>query len=170
MERLSNDIKTVIHEAEIEITHFNLKPGEKIIAYFSELPPIKGFPYKIVLVEKPDGTLYSAFRQWDTAYNFTQWTNDIYNLDRLRIITEEKNLSETDTAELKEELLKLEPITLPENIQNDKALVLDPSVWKFGICLTHKNVDYSWKTPTDAICLFLPIIELLRKSYLDKIQ
>lgn len=169
MERLSNDIKVVYHEAEIEIECFNLKQGEKIIAYFSEIPPIKGFPYKIIIVEKPDGNIYSGFRQWDTDYNFSQWTNGIYNPDRLRIITDEKKLSETDTALFQEQLLQLEQLELPENLQNEKALVLDPSVWKFGIRFANKEVNYTWKTPTDDLNLFVPIIELLRKQHLNEI-
>src|SRR6218665_1446930 len=99
MERLSNDVKAVMKEAVVEIESFDLKFGEKIIAYFSELPPIKGFPYKIILVQNPDGTIHSRFRQWDTKYNFQQWANGIYNLDRLRIITDEKILSEIDVME-----------------------------------------------------------------------
>lgn len=94
MERFSNNINTVINEAEIEIENFNLKDGEKIIAYFSETPTIKGFPYKIILAENSDGIIHSRFRQWDTTYNFTQWTNGIYNLDRLKIIIDKKILSE----------------------------------------------------------------------------
>ncbi|UKB83355.1 hypothetical protein LF887_20440 [Chryseobacterium sp. MEBOG06] len=90
MERISNDIKALMNQAEIEIENFELKPGEKIIAYFSELPPIKGFPYRIILAENPDGVIHSKFRQWDTSYNLTQWALGIYNLDRLRIIVDEK--------------------------------------------------------------------------------
>ncbi|MCI3938327.1 hypothetical protein MQX03_14075 [Chryseobacterium aahli] len=72
MERFSNDIQALMNAAEIEIENFNLKDGEKTIAYFSETPTIKGFPYKIILVESSDGIIYSRFRQWDTVYNFTQ--------------------------------------------------------------------------------------------------
>ena len=170
MERISNDIKAVMEAAEAEIENFDLQYGEKIIAYFSQIPPIKGFPYKIILVEDADGIIYSGFRQWDTAYNFSQWENGVYNLDRLRIITDKTMLSETDTVLLKKELLKLEQISLPESIQNEKALILDASEWKFGVSLANKNIDYTWKSPTEDIKLFVPIIELLRKQYSDNIR
>ncbi|WP_294282884.1 hypothetical protein [uncultured Chryseobacterium sp.] len=170
MERLSNSVEAVIHEAEIEIGNFDLKDGEKTIVYLSELPSISGFPYKIIVVQNSEGTICSRFRQWDTAYNFKQWTSGIYNLDRLRIITAEKVLSETDTTILEEELLKLENIKLPESIENKKAMVLDGSEWKFGIRLANKNIEYTWRTATEEIDHFIPIIELIRKLYSDKIQ
>lgn len=169
MERFSNSTDVLMNEAKIEIENFDLKNGEKIIAYFSEIPIIKGFPYKIVLIENADGTVDSRFRQWDTEYDFTRWDNGIYNLDRLRIITDEKLLSEIDTTLLKEQLIKLEQIELPKNIQNEKALTLDPSIWKFGFILKNKNIDYTWKAATEDINLFVPIIELMRKQYLDTI-
>lgn len=170
MERFSNRIEAVIHEAENEIGNFDLKDGEKTIAYLSELPSISGFPYKIILVQNSDGTICSRFRQWDTAYNVKQWTSGIYNLDRLRIITEEKIFSEADTTILKEEMLKLENIRLPESIQNEKSIILDGSEWKFGIILADKNIEYTWRAATEEIDLFIPIIELMRKKYLDKIR
>jgi hypothetical protein len=169
MERLSNDITAVMKEAETEIERFDLKYGDKIMAYFSEIPTIGGFPYRIIVVEKPDGMIYSGFRQWDTAHNISQWTAGIYNLDRLGIITDEKILPQADAAILKAELLKLEQIELPKNIRNEEAIVLDGSEWKFGVSLAHKNIDYTWKAPTEDINLFIPIIELMRKQYPDKI-
>lgn len=167
MERISNDIQALMNEAEPEIENFRLKSGEKIIAYLSELPTIKGFPYKIILVEQPDGIIYSAFRQWDTAYNLSQWTLGIYNLDRLKIIIDEKILSTTDTAILREQLWKLNQIQLPESISNEKAIILDGSEWKFGISLADKNVDYTWKASTEDINLLVPVIELMRKQYFE---
>lgn len=165
MERLTNDDQAVYQAAQIEIDQFDLKEGEKIIAYFSEVPPIRGFPYKIIIIETPDGTIFSRFRQWDTEYNFSQWTNGIYNLDRLRIITDEKKLSESDIALLKEQLLKLKQIQLPESIRNETAIILDCSEWKFGFLLADKNIDYTWRAATEAIELFVPIIELIRKQH-----
>ncbi|MGH1519849.1 hypothetical protein [Chryseobacterium sp. JK1] len=50
-----------------------------------------------------------------------------------------------------------------------KAIVLDSSKWKFGFSLANKNVDYTWVASTNDIDLFIPIIELIRKQYLDKI-
>lgn len=170
MEIFSNDIQALMNAVEIEIENFNLKDGEKIIAYFSEIPTIKGFPYKIVLVESSDGIIHSEFRQWDTAYNFTQWTNGIYNLDRLRIIIDKKILSETDTAILKKQFSKLEQIKLPNSIRDEKAIILDGSTWKFGVSLLNKNFDYTWKATTGDINLFESVIELIRRQYLDKIR
>jgi DNA mismatch repair ATPase MutL len=169
MERFSNSEEAVIREAEIEIQNFDLKDGEKIIAYFSKLPSISGFPYKIILVENFDGIVYSRFRQWDTEYDFTRWDNGIYNLDRLRIIVDEKILSQTESALLKEYLSQLEKIQLPEHINKENAIILDGSLWKFGFILKNKNIDYSWKAATEDINLFVPIIELMREKYLDKI-
>lgn len=169
MERFSNNIKALMNEAEIEVENFDLKNGEKIIAYFSELPTISGFPYKIIIIEDSDRIIHSRFRQWDTTYNFTRWTRGIYNLDRLRIITDEKILSETDTIILKEQLVKLEQIELPKSICDEKAIILDGSIWKFGVILANKNADYSWKAATEAINLFDSIIEMMRKQYLDRI-
>ncbi|MFZ4930384.1 hypothetical protein [Chryseobacterium sp. Mn2064] len=169
MERISNSTEALMKEAEIEIESFTINSGQKIVAYFSEIPALRGFPYKIILVENADGTIYSAFRQWDTAYNFEQWTFGIYNLDRLRMITDEKILPDTDLVSLKIELARLEQIALPESIWNKKAIVLDSSKWKFGFRLANKNVDYTWVASTDDIDLFIPIIELIRKQYLDKI-
>lgn len=159
-----------MNQAEIEIENFELKPGEKIIAYFSELPPIKGFPYRIILVENPDGVIHSKFRQWDTSYNLTQWALGIYNLDRLRIIVDGKKISTTDKAMLREQFSLLEQIKLPESISDEKAIVLDGSEWKFGINLTNENINYTWKASTVAINLFVPIIELMRKQHLDRIE
>lgn len=167
MERISNDIQALMNEAETEIENFRLKSGEKIIAYLSELPTIKGFPYKIILVEQPDGIVYSAFRQWDTAYNLSQWTLGIYNLDRLKIIIDEKTFSTTDTAILREQFSLLEQIKLPESISDEKAIILDGSQWKFGISLADKNVDYTWKASTEDINLLVPVIELMRKQYFE---
>ncbi|MEO4005582.1 hypothetical protein [Flavobacterium sp. CAU 1735] len=165
MERLTNDPIAVMRAAEIEIENFDLKDGEKIVAYFAQFPSIGGFPYKIIIIEAPDGTILSRFRQWDTEYNYSQWTSGIYNLDRLRIITDEKKLSETDITGLKQQLVKLEQTALPESLRKEKAIVLDGSEWKFGILLANKNIDYTWRVPTDAIELFVPIIELIRKQH-----
>lgn len=169
MERISNSMEALMNAAETEIESFDLKPGEKIIAYFSRIPSLAGFPYKIILTENSEGTIRSAFRQWDTAYNLTQWNLGIYNLDRLRIITDEKRLPDTDTAILKEELSRLEQIQLPESIQNEKAIVLDGSEWKFGVSLASKNIDYTWRASTQDIDLFVPIIELMRKQHSDQL-
>ncbi|WP_347069567.1 hypothetical protein [Flavobacterium sp. WV_118_3] len=165
MERLTNDAMAVMRAAEIEVESFDLKDGEKILAYFAQFPSIGGFPYKIIIVENPNGTIRSAFRLWDTEYNYSQWPSGIYNLDRLRIVTGEKILPEADTILLKEQLSKLESIALPESIRNENGIILDGSDWKFGFRLPHKNVDYTWRAATDAIELFVPIIELIRKQY-----
>ncbi|WP_300487996.1 hypothetical protein [Flavobacterium sp.] len=165
MERLTNDPIAVMRAAEIEVESFDLKDGEKIVAYFAQFPSIGGFPYKIIVVETPDGTILSRFRQWDTEYNYSQWTSGIYNLDRLRIITDEKKLSETDITGLKQQLVKLEQTALPESLRKEKAIVLDGSEWKFGILLANKNIDYTWRAATEAIELFVPIIELIRKQH-----
>ncbi|MCS4303306.1 hypothetical protein [Chryseobacterium sp. BIGb0232] len=170
MERVSNSIEALMNAAKAEIENFELRSEEKIIAYFSELPTIGGFPYKIILAEMPDGSILSKFRQWDTEYNLKQWTSGINNLDRLRVITDEKILSETDTAILKKELSKLEQIKLPESIRDQKAIILDGSEWKFGISLANKNRDYTWVASTEDINLFVPVIELIRKQYLDRIK
>lgn len=169
MERISNSIEALMNAAKAEIENFELRSEEKMIAYFSEFPASGGFPYKIIFAEMPDGNILSKFRQWDTEYNFKQWTPGIYNLDRLRIITDEKILSETDLAILKKELSKLEQIKLPESIRDQKAIILDGSEWKFGIRSANKNVDYIWIASTEDINLFVPIIELIRKQYLDRI-
>ncbi|MDO3425921.1 hypothetical protein QWT87_13555 [Chryseobacterium sp. APV1] len=169
MERFSNKIEELMKTAEIEIGNFDLKEAEKMIAYFSELPSISGFPYKIILVKNAEGKIYSKFRQWDTAYNLKHWTSGIYNLDRLRIITDENVLSETESDLLKEHLAKLEKIHLPESINEEKAIILDGSEWKFGVCLANKNIDYCWRAATEDIQLFVPIIDVLRAKYLDRI-
>lgn len=169
MERFSNDIYALINEAEIEIENFDVKDGEKIIAYLSETPPISGFPYKIILVENADGMICSKFRQWDTEYDFTRWDNGIYNLDRLRIITEENILSETESALLKEHLSQMEKIQLPKDINKENVIILDCSLWKFGFILKNKNIDYTWKVATEDINLFFPLMDLMREKYLDKI-
>ncbi len=169
MERFSNSTEALMNEAEIEIGKFDLRDGEKILAYFSEIPTIKGFPYKIILVENYEGIIYSRFRQWDTAYNFTQWSNGIYNLDRLRIIVDENVLSKTEYTLLKEHLSELEKIKLPESINKEKAIILDGSLWKFGFILKNKNIDYTWRAATEDINLFAPLIDLMREKYLDRI-
>lgn len=169
MERISNSMEALMNAAETEIESFDLKPGEKIIAYFSRIPSLAGFPYKIILTENSEGTIRSAFRQWDSAYDLSRWPLGIYNLDRLRIITDEKRLPDTDTAILKEELSRLEQIQLPESIQNEKAIVLDGSEWKFGVSLASKKVDYTWRASTEDIDLFVPVIELMRKQYSDQL-
>lgn len=164
MKRFSNSTEALMNEAEIEIGKFDLRDGEKTLAYFSEIPTIKGFLYKIILVENYEGITYSRFRQWDTKYDFTRWTNGIYNLDRLRIIVEENILSEIESALLKEHLLQLEKIKLPESIQKEKAIILDGSTWKFGVILKNKNIHYTWKTATEDINLFVPIMDLMREK------
>lgn len=63
MERFSNSTEALMNEAEIKIGKFDLRDGEKILAYFSEIPTIKEFPYKIILVENYEGITYSRFRQ-----------------------------------------------------------------------------------------------------------
>ncbi|MFC5875693.1 hypothetical protein SAMN05443633_103322 [Chryseobacterium arachidis] len=169
MERFSNRIEALMSEAKIEIENFALKNGENIIAYLSELPSMSGFPYKIILVENSEGIVYSRFRQWDTEYDFTRWDNGIFNLDRLRIITEENILSKTESALLKEHLSQLEKIQLPENINEENVIILDSSLWKFGFILKNKNIDYTWKAATEDINLFSPILDLMREKYLDRI-
>ncbi|GAA5097316.1 hypothetical protein GCM10023210_32240 [Chryseobacterium ginsengisoli] len=169
MERFSNITEALMNEAKIEIESFDIKDGEKIIAYFSEIPSISGFPYKIILVENSDGIVYARFRQWDTEYDFTRWDNGVYNLDRLRIITDEKILSQTESALLKEYLSQLEKIHLPENINKENVIILDSSLWKFGFILKNKNIDYTWKAATEDINVFVPLINLMREKYLDRI-
>lgn len=128
MEKFSNSTEALMNEAKIEIENFDIKDGEKIIAYFFEIPTIKGFPYKIILVENYEGIIYSRFRQWDTKYDFARWTNGIYNLDRMRIIVEENILSETESALLKEYLSQLGKIQLPEDINKENVILLDGSL------------------------------------------
>lgn len=168
MERFSNSTEALMNEAEIEIGKFDLKDGEKIIVYFSEIPTIKGFPYKIILVENSAGIIYSRFRQWDTKCDFARWTNGIYNLDRMRIIVEENILSETESALLKEYLSQLGKIQLPEDINKENVILLDGSLWKFGFILKNKNIDYTWRAATEDINLFVPLIDLMREKYLDR--
>lgn len=165
---ISNNIYELRESARLEIENFELKPGEKVITHFSEFPSIAGFPFGMVLIEKSDGTIYSSFRQWDTEYDLIRWNNGIYNLDRLRIITDKKNIIESDQENLKNWILKLEKTNLPQSIQNEKALVLDGSDWKFGICFENSNIDYKWKVSTDAIELFVPIIELMKNQHKTK--
>lgn len=168
MERISNNIDKLRNSARFEIENFALKPEEKVIAYFSEFPSIAGFPFKIVLIENQTGVVHSKFRQWDTEYDFNRWDNGIYNLDRLRILSEEKVLSKQDTANLKKWLWEFEGKNIPLSIQNDKALVLDGSEWKFGICFGNYEIDYRWTAATDDIELFIPIIELMKKQHTTK--
>lgn len=169
MERFSNSTEALMNEAEIEIENFDIKDGEKIITYFSEIPSISGCPYKIILVENSDGIVYSRFRKWDTEYDFTRWNNGIYNLDRLRIITAEKILSQIESALLKEYLSQLEKIQLPKDINKENVILLDGSLWKFGFSLANKDVDYTWKAATEDINLFFSLMDLMREKYLDRI-
>lgn len=170
MERISNSLEELRKSAKFEIENFDLKPEEKVIAYFSEFPSIAGFPYKIVLVESDNGTIFSKFRQWDTKYDFDRWDQGIYNLDRLRILSETKILSESDTNIFRKWLFELDSEELPQSIKDEKAIVLDGSDWEFGICLENTKVDYQWKAVTNAIDLFVPIIELMKNQHATKNQ
>lgn len=87
----------------------------------------------------------------------------------MRIIVEENILSETESVLLKEHLSQLEKIKLPESIHKEKTIILDGPTWKFGVILKNKNVHYTWKTATEDINLFVPIMDLMREKYLDRI-
>lgn len=165
MERISSDIHALLNEAKFEVENFELGDDEKLIAYFSEFPSIAGFPFRIVFIQKADGTVHSRFRQWDTAYDYKRWDNGVYNLDRLRIITEQKVLSTSEKEILKQCLLKLEGIQLPLSIKDEKALVLDGSDWKFGINHGSIKVDFAWKAATNDLDLFVSIIALMENQH-----
>ena len=165
MERLSNSYEELQKAAKRELENFSLKTGEKVIAYFSEFPSIAGFPFKIVLVENAEGAIYSSFRQWDTEYDFTRWSNGIYNLDRLRIITDRKFLSPSDTTCVKIWLMDMWRIELPETLQNDKAIVLDGADWTFGFHSDNLEVEYKWRAANADIELFVPWIELMKAQH-----
>ncbi len=165
MERLSNNNTELISSAKLEIQSFELAPEEKIIAYFSEFHLIVGFPYKIALIEDQHGNIRSSFRQWDTAYDLKRWHNGIYNLDRLRIITDEKSLAEPDLRILKQLLMDLENETLPQSIQSEGGIVIHGYEWQFGIDFNNAKINYQWTAATDDIELFVSIIEFIKNQY-----
>lgn len=168
MERFTNNIHEVFKVARTEINTFELAASDQILAYFAEFPPIKGFPFKILVIKKADGTFYSQFRQWDTAYDFKRWKQGIYNLDRLRIIQESLQLNPTDQAFLLEQMKLLDKIDLPRSINKTDALVLDSSDWELGILGITHEIHYKWKVPTEAIELFVPLIEFILKLHPTK--
>jgi hypothetical protein len=85
----------------------------------------------------------------------------------LKNFRKDKNVFELQGGgeKITEQLSNFESIALPESIRNENGIILDGSEWKFGFRLPHKNVDYTWRAATDAIELFVPIIELIRKQY-----
>lgn len=165
MERITSDIHTLLNEAKLEVDNFVLAENENLIAYFSEYPSISGFPFRIACVEKTDGTVHSRFRQWDTEYDFTRWENGVYNLDRLRIISDEKVLSALDQEKLVHFFRKLEEIQLPQSLKDENALVLDGSDWSLGLKYGTLEINYSWKVATTDLALFVPLIELMKNQH-----
>ncbi len=161
MEKLTNNIHELLKTGTQEIKLFNLAKGDKIILYFSEIHPIKGFPYKNIIIEDKNGNLSSNFRQWDSAYDFKRWKNGIYNLDRLRIITDKKQFSENEKENLAEKIAELKKYQLPKNISKEKALILDNSLFKFGINYSNIKINYQWKAATGDVNLIIPLIEFM---------
>ncbi|MCI5056571.1 MAG: hypothetical protein MRY83_10715 [Flavobacteriales bacterium] len=165
MERISNSIDELRKAAELEINNFDLRSNEKVIAHFSEIPLIAGFPFKIILIKGSNEKIYSSFRQWDTEYDFGRWDNGIYNLNRLRIITETKRLVDSDIESLGELFIDLHRNELPLTVEKRNAIILDSSSWEFGISYDGINASYKWRAATEDIELFVPFIELMKNQH-----
>lgn len=161
MEKFSNSITELYHAAKKEISLFELEKEEKTIAYFSQFPAIAGFPFKINLSQDSTGRIFSRFRQWDTDYDMKRWHRGIYNLSRLRIITEECLLLESEVFNFQRVIINLKDKTLPQKLHNDNAIVLDGVDWELGITTEDIHVHYEWRAATTEIDLFVPLIELL---------
>jgi len=164
MEQFSNDIHELRARAREEVFSFDIKTDEKTIVLFSEFPLIKGFPYVIVLIENEKGEIRSAFRQWDTKYDCDRWKNGIYNLDRLRIITDEHFFSSSETKKIHGIISDIKDKELPDSLHNSEVVVLDGSEWRLKIETCNIQVDYKWEAATDDIQVFVPLIEFITHS------
>lgn len=159
-ERITSNKEALIEKAQKEIDAFTIKQ-ENILCYFSELPSIAGFPFKIIVFQNKEGEFHSQFRQWDTAYDFDRWHLGVYNLDRLRIIEQEIQLSAKQQQNLHQILKNLSSQQLPTSIDKKNVITLDVSEFKLGIHLPNLQGDYTWRVATKEIELFIPLIDLL---------
>ena len=128
MEKLSNNITNLLKASQVEIEAFVITESDQIIVSFSEIPSVAGFPYKIAIIEDKNGNIRMESRQWDTEYDLNRWSNGIYNLDRLRIITKNKPLTYPQQEQLNTLLTDLSCKQLPKSINDDSAIVLDLSL------------------------------------------
>lgn len=163
MERFSNDIHELRAAAEAEVSLVEVKKDEKVIVLFAEFPSIKGFPFAIVLLENAQGEIRSSFRQGDTQYDCKRWKNGIYNLDRLRITTNEYLFSSSETEEVHSIIADIRTKNIPKSLRNTEVVVLDGSEWRLKIETSSIEVDFSWEAATDDIEIFVPLIELLEQ-------
>lgn len=164
MEELSNDYHKVLKRAEMEVSDFSPPPEEKMIASFSVFP-FFGFTHKIFLLQNEAGDFRSIFKQWDTEYDMGKWQTGIYNLDRLRIVSNEHLLSNRENEQLKEILQQLEKTPLPGSLNKANAIVVDGA--DFYLNIHHHKIlkEYYWRAASDEIEKFEDLIEFLVKLH-----
>lgn len=165
MERITSDPQALKQAAETEVKQFELAMAENIFASFSAFPSIAGFPHSIALIRDANGKLTSRFRQWDTAYNMQQWKTGVYNLDRLRIITDQKMLTHDEQSTVTHLLKTLKNLALPQTLHNSKGITLDGCDWELHLDFESLQVDYRWRAATEDIQLFVPLIDFMRSQH-----
>ena len=168
MEQLSNNIHCLMAKAIEEVSIVALKEDEKLIISLSEFPAIAGFPFKVILIQDQQGTIKSYFKQWDAQYDMNRWKLGIYNLDRLRIITDSYCFSESEKEKLEIILSNIKSKKLPKDLQNYNAIPLDSSDWQLKIATNEIDVNYTWKVAIEDIAIFIPLIVLIARLCMNK--
>lgn len=159
MERITNDIQKLFEEARREITDFSLSEGEQIIYSLSEYPAIVDLPFQMVIIQDHMGKMKYSSRTWDRNYDLIRWKEGIYNLDRLRILSQDKQLSLDQAEKLLAELKKISKSSLADSLAKKGVIVLDGSEWELKLAYESLNRTFKWNTPNEQIEIFLPLIE-----------
>lgn len=171
-EQFSTDYLALYAAAEKELIPKGLKEGERELIVLSRYPAVNGCWFSIAIIEKEDGQIYSSFKLWDKYFDLDRWRTGIYNLSRLRIISETHNYSEAEKESFWDLISILSQSELPENVDSKEVFVLDGCPSRIQFHLSHLNADFAWNVPSVEFELFAPIVEWMERfhdvNYCDK--
>lgn len=171
-EQFSNDYLALYAAAEKELIPKGLKEGEKELIVLSRFPAVNGCWFSIAIIEKEDGQIYSSFKLWDKYFDLDRWRTGIFNLSRLRIVSETHHYSEAEKESLWDMISILSQTKLPENVDSKEGFVLDGCPSRLHIHLPNVVANYEWNLPSTEFELFAPFIDWMEcfhdVNYCDK--
>jgi phage-related protein len=99
-------------------------------------------PFSIAVVKLEDNRLKLVRKEWDKLYDYQRFHLRIYNLDRLRILEDCRELDQQESQQLTEVISVLENELLPSSSQEGYAI--DGTVYELEI--KSQNCKYQWHT------------------------
>jgi hypothetical protein len=146
MDKLSTDYLELYDAAKKELQGSVLKEGEMRLIQLTRFPAIRGCWFSIELIQKRDGSLISRFSMWDRIFDLDRWRLGIYHLNRLRILSDEMELEESEKRTFESLISRL---NFPLVFDSPQGFVLDgcPSQIQFNLPTYVGTIEWSYPSP-----------------------